>query len=323
MVSAEEKSNEMIDKPLVSVIMPFLNAEKFIQEAIESVLAQTYDNWELLLVDDGSADGSTAIAQKYAAQYPRKIRYLEHDNHQNRGTSASRNFGIRNAGGEYIAFLDSDDVWLPNKLVQQVAILDSYPGAAMVYGPSQFWNSWTDMPKDRRRDYVPRLGLRANNIYQPPALVTLCHPLGKGHAPCPSNILLRRKIVKDIGGFDEGFYGINQLYEDQAFLIKVYLKGSVFASSECWDRYRIHQDSCMSRTSQYHHQIRLFFLKWLEDYLIRQEIRDINIWKALHKAFWPYQHPQLYRLMKLPGNLVRQIKKPVKEIIRRSSPTKF
>src|SRR5437773_4242914 len=99
----------MTNKPLVSVIIIFLNAEKFIEEAIESVLAQTYDHWELLLVDDGSIDSSTEIALRYAEQYPGKVNYLEHEGHQNRGMSASCNLGIRNTKGEYIAFLDVDD----------------------------------------------------------------------------------------------------------------------------------------------------------------------------------------------------------------------
>src|SRR5438128_12540181 len=98
-------------KPLVSAIIIFLNAEQFIQEAIESVFAQTYDNWELLLVDDGSTDGSTAIARSYLERHPRRVRYLEHSEHANRGMSASRNIGSRYARGEYIAFLDADDVW--------------------------------------------------------------------------------------------------------------------------------------------------------------------------------------------------------------------
>src|SRR5216684_3354263 len=103
----------MMNRPLTSVIMIFLNAEKFIQEAIESVFAQGYDSWELLLVDDGSTDSSTVLALRYAEQYPVKVRYIEHEGHQNRGMSASRNLGIRHAQGEYLAFLDADDVWLP------------------------------------------------------------------------------------------------------------------------------------------------------------------------------------------------------------------
>src|SRR5919202_2999091 len=111
---------------LVSVVVPFWNDKKFIQETIESVFAQTYENWELLLVDDGSTDGSTQIALRYAEQYPEKVRYLEHPGHQNRGMSAARNLGISHAKGAYIGFLDADDVWLPYKLEQQVAILTSH-----------------------------------------------------------------------------------------------------------------------------------------------------------------------------------------------------
>jgi len=125
----------MNQKPLISGIMIFFNPGKFIEEAIASVVDQTYDNWELLLVDDGSSDESTAIALEYAQKYPDKIRYLEHEGHQNRGMSATRNLGIRNAQGEYLAFLDSDDVWSPRKLEEQLAILEAHPTAALVFGP--------------------------------------------------------------------------------------------------------------------------------------------------------------------------------------------
>ena len=114
----------MSNKPLVSAIIIFLNAEKFIEEAIESVFAQTYENWELLLVDDGSTDSSTRIALRYAEQHHDKVRYLEHSGHQNLGMSAARNLGISHAKGAYLAFLDADDVWLPRKLEQQVAIMN-------------------------------------------------------------------------------------------------------------------------------------------------------------------------------------------------------
>lgn len=99
----------MYSKPPVTIITIFFNEEKFLQQAVESVFSQTYDNWELVLVDDGSTDASTQIALGYSQQFPDKIRYFDHDNHQNRGMSASRNLGIRNARGEYITFLDADD----------------------------------------------------------------------------------------------------------------------------------------------------------------------------------------------------------------------
>ncbi|MGV7223528.1 MAG: glycosyltransferase family 2 protein, partial [Nitrospinales bacterium] len=132
--------NQKTGNPLVTAIIIFLNEERFLEEAIESVFAQTYDHWELLLVDDGSTDHSTEIALRYSAQYPKKIRYLEHEGHQNREKSSSRNLGMHHARGEYIAYLDGDDVWLPHKLARQVMILESNPNAAMVYGPLRMWH---------------------------------------------------------------------------------------------------------------------------------------------------------------------------------------
>ena len=161
----------MNNKPRVSGIIIFLNAEKFIQEAIESVFAETFDDWELLLVDDGSTDASTAIARRFADQCPDKVRYLEHNGHQNRGMSASRNLGVRHARGEYVAFLDADDIWLPHKLEQQVPILDAQPKAAMLYGPTQHWFSWTGKFEDRENDYLTPLGIQPNTLIEPPALL--------------------------------------------------------------------------------------------------------------------------------------------------------
>jgi glycosyltransferase involved in cell wall biosynthesis len=290
----------MSKNPLVSVIIIFLNGEKFIQEAIESVWAQTYDHWELLLVDDGSTDQSTEMTRLYAQQYPGKVRYLEHAGHQNRGMSATRNVGIRHASGELIAFLDADDVWLPQKLERQVALLRSQPEAAMVYGATQYWSSWTGNPEDAARDYVPVLGVQPDTLFRPPRLITLLYPLGKATAPCPSDLMVRREIIDCVGGFEESFTGKYQLYEDQAFLAKVYLKGGVFVSSECWDRYRLHADSCMAvvkRAHQYH-CVRRYFLHWLEAYLSREGVKDTEIRKALKTAIWPYRHPIWRRLLR-------------------------
>src|SRR6266487_3700210 len=158
----------MPSQPRVSAIIIFLNAERYIDEAIESVFAQAYDSWELLLADDGSTDGSTAIVLQYAERYPDKVRYLEHPGHQNRGMSATRNLGIRNARGEYIAFLDADDVWLPQKLEQQVQALDAHPEAGMIYAPTQYWYSWTGKREDIQYDNLPKLGLEPNTLIKPP-----------------------------------------------------------------------------------------------------------------------------------------------------------
>lgn len=284
----------MINKPLVSVIIIFLNAEKFIQEAIESVLAQTYSNWELLLVDDGSTDGSSAIALECAQHYPRRAHYLEHEGHRNRGMSASRNLGIRQAKGEYIAFLDADDVWLPHKLEQQVAILSAQPEAALVYGPTQWWYSWTGRPEDGRRDFVHDPGVPLNTLVKPPSLLTEFLRNG-GVSPCTCSVLIRRNVIERVGGFEDRFRG---LYEDQAFFAKVCLAAPVFVASECWARYRQHPDSNCSIAQQtgQEYTTRLTFLNWLTAYLSTQRVKSLQAWLALYKALLPYHYPTLHRL---------------------------
>jgi glycosyltransferase involved in cell wall biosynthesis len=98
-----------VTSPRVSVICIFYNAERFFAEAIESVLAQEGISFELLLVDDGSSDASTAMARDYAERFPEVVRYLQHDGHANLGMSATRNLGLARARGEYVALIDRFD----------------------------------------------------------------------------------------------------------------------------------------------------------------------------------------------------------------------
>jgi glycosyltransferase involved in cell wall biosynthesis len=310
--------------PLVSTVMPFLNAERFLQEAIESVLSQTYSNWELLLVDDGSTDGSTQIALRYADQYPKQVRYLEHAYHQNRGASASRNLGIRESQGVYIAFLDADDVWLPSKLTQQVGMLEAEPEAAMVYGLSQYWRSWTGHPDDANRDTTPPLGIAPGTLVQPPTLLTRSLE-ATARTPGPSDLLVRSDVVARIGGFEEHFRGAYQLYEDQTFLAKLYLKAPVLVAGECWDRYRQHPDSCVSVVTKAGHKYStgLYYLDWLAGHLSRESITDAQLWTALRKKRWRYRQPTLFRLLDRGQRRVRQLKTLSAAVARRALPARF
>ena len=301
---------EIGSTPQVSAIIIFLNEERFIVEAIESVFAQTYDSWELLLVDDGSIDRSTQIARQYAGKYPGKVRYLEHEGHQNRGMSASRNLGVRQAQGKYIAYLDADDVWLPNKLERQVAVLESQPEAVMVFGPVQCWYSWTGNPEDQHRDYLYGLTsygvrLEANRLIEPPHLVSFClryHSL----IPVPSGTMVERHAIERVGGSEEMFRGS---YEDAVVYTKIGLTSKVFVSNECWTKYRIHPNSC-ERTAIRAGKaaaIRLSFIKWVEAYLAEHEVTDPEVWKALQAALWPYRHPRLLFFLKEYQFLINQL----------------
>jgi glycosyltransferase involved in cell wall biosynthesis len=285
------------DRPRVSVITIFLNAEKFLIEAIGSVLAQSFDDWEYLLVDDGSNDTSSAIARSYSEKYPGKIRYLDHPGHVNRGMSAARNLGIQNARGNYIAFIDADDVWMISKLADQVAFLDAHSEIAMVCGTVIYWSSWST-----GRDVVVPTGHRQDIAIYPPEASLALYPFGKADAPCPSDMMLRTSLVRALDGFEERFTG---MYEDQAFLAKLYLAAPVYFSSKTWLKYRQHSDSCVStahETGKYR-DTRLLFLNWFETYTGNMKDPDRFILAALRRAFRPYRNPRIHYLVSLPTKL--------------------
>jgi glycosyltransferase involved in cell wall biosynthesis len=288
--------------PLVSVIMIFLDEEKFIQEAVESVLAQTYPNWELLLVDDGSTDRSTEIARGFENRYPRRICYLEHEGHQNKGMSATRNLGIRAAQGEYITFLDADDVWLPGKLERQVSILESRPEIGFLTAPARYWYSWSEDSSKGRPDFVQQFeGIPVNTAVGPPALLLL---FLKNELATVCDLLCRREVIAATGGYEERFRG---MYEDQAFHAKLCLRYPVYIPNEVGYLYRQHPDSCTSKshTAGLYISNRLTYLKWLDRYLKEQKVNDRKLLWVLHRQVFPLKHPNLGRLIlyfKLFGN---------------------
>jgi glycosyltransferase involved in cell wall biosynthesis len=273
-------------KPLVSIVLIFLDAERFLDEAIRSVFAQTYSRWELLLVDDGSSDGSTGIARRYAERDPKRVRYLEHPGHRNLGMSASRNLGLQHANGKYIAPLDSDDVWLPEKLEHQVALLEAHLHAALLFGAPLYWFGWTGRPADRERDYVIDLKLPAGRVYDPPSLLL---PFLRRTAPppCPSDVLLRRDAVESVGGSEARFTGV---YEDTALFAKLLLRYPAYVSAETWDRYRQHEGSAyaIAKATGTREGTRHAFLTWLRDYLREHGRTGGSVWRAVQEELRPF-----------------------------------
>ena len=277
----------------MSVITIFLDEERFLVEAVESVLAQTSPHWELLLCDDGSTDRSSEISRDYARRHPDRIHYLEHPGHENRGMSATRNLGLAHARGEFVAFLDGDDVWLPDKLARQVELLDRNPGAAMVYGPSVLWHGWSGDPADTARDVLRQLGVRPDRMYRGQTILgrTL---RGLGEPPTTCGALIRREAVDRVGGFENAFRG---LHEDQAFFSKLFLHHDIFVMSESLDLYRQHPDSACHvavRAGEFHRErpspSHLRFLEWLLGYVETQP-RGAAIRRAIRRELWLYRHP--------------------------------
>jgi glycosyltransferase involved in cell wall biosynthesis len=286
--------------PKVAIITCFLNEERFLPEAVESVLAQDWPHWELWLIDDGSTDRSTALAKAYAERYPGQIFYGNHPDHANKGLSASRNRGIALSSGELVAFLDADDVWLPNKLRHQVGLMLQHPEAGMLCEASEYWFSWVDPQKE---DVVLQVGSgMPEGVYQPPQLMRLLYPLAHTTAPCPSGLLCRRNALERIGGFEAHFTGAYQLYEDQGFLSKMYANEAVYVSRAANNRYRQRIGSLVQSVTQEgkYHSVRLYFLNWLESYLKAQHFTDPHVHKLLRRALRPYRQPLLHFLLSLP-----------------------
>jgi glycosyltransferase involved in cell wall biosynthesis len=303
-------------EPLVSVVMNFLNAEPFIEEAIASVQAQGYASWELLLVDDGSTDGSTAIARHHAACDPDRVRYFEHPRHENRGTSASRNRGIHEARGAYVSFLDADDTWSSCKLEAQVQLLEAYPEAAMVYGRTLIWHGWTGRSEDAARDHFFDLGVPSDTLVRPPTLFLLLLA-NKAQTPTMCNAIVRRHVLERVGGFEESF---RALYDDQVLFFKIDLEWPVFVADACWARYRQHAGSCTAalREDEYH-AARRPLLDWLGAYLSERGIGDdTEIWRAFQRELWPVRHPTLQRLLSAPRRLADEMRGRARARLRRA-----
>ncbi len=186
-------SNFFKDRPLVSVIMPAYNARAYLRQAVLSVLEQDYPNVELIVVDDGSTDGTDQEAERYGE----RVHLLRQ---KNRGPAAARNLGIRHAKGDLIAFLDADDVWLPGKLSAQVAQLQQHPDVGLVYGGFVRWESKADgsfdppPPPAAEDSKVPLVDAHSGWIYHELLLDNIVHII---------TAMVRRTVVDELCGLDE------------------------------------------------------------------------------------------------------------------------
>jgi len=280
---------------LVSVIMPFLNVrESFFLEAVESIEEQSYENWELILIDDGSAAHCTEVARRLVARHPDKIHYLEHAAHANLGISASRNLGLTCAKGEYVAFLDADDVWDEGQLEEQVALLCQHAEAALLYGNTTYWHSWNDSSHYAGNDIRYKMGLRTSQVYQPPNISKLILQR-RAISPCMTSVMLRRQTFLDGIEFEEEF---REHYEDQVFLAKIFTRYPVYVSDRCWGKYRQHAESVTGDGDDSDHAKawRLRYLHWLSRYLQDNKLKGTSVWYALRLELWMLQNRRVEKL---------------------------
>ncbi len=274
--------------PKVSAIIIVYNGAAFLHEAISSVLAQTFADWELIIVDDGSIDESAAIAEAFIAAGSGQVTLLRHPDCGNHGMSAARNLGLAHAQGEFVGFLDADDVWLPDKLGEQLTILEEDVSLGMVYGRTTIWSSWLSPDYDIRKDFHYDLGVAPDQAYDPPFLFeNLLRNVYQTPTTC--NALMRLSVVVAVRGFEEAFKG---MFEDQVFFAKMMLHASVFVSNQVWAKYRQHPESAsaLSAAAGTDQAARLRFLRWVVRYLSgRRHIGPrtrMKLWHTLMNAHW-------------------------------------
>jgi glycosyltransferase involved in cell wall biosynthesis len=208
-----QRSENEVNCVIVSVVIPVYNCVEYTAEALESVFAQTFTDFEIVIVNDGSSD--TEMLEHLIAPYQDRIVYLKQTN---RGPSAARNTGIRAAKGKYIAFLDSDDRWPPEYLAAQIKLFEETPSLDLVYTDAVHFGD-TPLPrKTFMQSSMPPMNFEEMLIY--------------GSQIVPSATLVSKQAIIDAGLFDEGVCGPEdyELFLRMAYRgVKIAYQSSVFA----------------------------------------------------------------------------------------------
>jgi len=237
--------------------MPAYNVERYLAEAVDSVLAQTYRDFELVIVNDGSIDGTLSIAERYQTAHPEHIRIVSQEN---QGLAAARNAGMRAATGAAFALLDSDDGWDPEYLAEQMRVLNANPeiaivtGNALNRGGAQSGQPVRPVPDDRPAPDLIEILRDERAIF--------------------IMSVFRREVVDRIGGFDEGF----RTNEDYDFWIRAAIAGFRFARNPApLAFYRRHDHSLSASESRMLAGILRVFRKTLPCCADRPDARDIIV----------------------------------------------
>ena len=256
----------MRETPLISIVMPAYNAGKYIEQAIESVIGQTYKNWELIVLDDGSVDDTKEIIQQ-KVQCDKRI--FLYENESNMGVSATRNRGIEVAKGDWVAFLDSDDAWEKEKLEKQVSFLENHEDAKIIFTASAYINE-----ENKRSDYILHV----------PTTVGFKELLKQNVISC-SSVLVRKKYLQK--------YAMpgDKLHEDYTVWLKILEDGSLaYGIDEPLLIYRVSSKSKSgNKVNAAKMQMRVYQYLGLSVwqsiyYMICYTIRNLKKYKEIHKT---------------------------------------
>ena len=216
--------------PLVSVVMPVYNGERYLSEAIESILTQTLSDLELVVVDDCSTDGSAAIVRDHASRDER-VQLLQHE--RNRGSATARNSGIAISRGEFIAAMDCDDVSLPQRLEKQAAFLQANPDIGLVGSFVQ--TASADLSERQSHTYPQRH-----------AFIVLQWILGGRTTMQGGVYMARRAILQSVGGYEDS----RQFVDDKELYARLFFKTKYANLPDALYLYRSHDQQKSARRRQ-------------------------------------------------------------------------
>lgn len=233
-----------MSKPLVSVVIPCYNHEDFVQASIQSVINQTYENIELIIIDDGSKDGSIAKIEEMTKLCEQRFVNFEFRSRPNKGLSATLNEAIEWCQGEYYSGIASDDVILSHKLKVQVEFLNSHHNVLAVFGGVQHIDE---------NDKIIATSLSKSRYYDFKRII-----MHKFDLPAVTQ-LIRLQALKETGGYDSSI-----ILEDWYMWLKLTKHGSIYYMSEIFALYRQH-DNNISKDSEKMKQGRLDVLSFFKD----------------------------------------------------------
>ena len=214
----------MLDKFPVSIIIPAYNAERFIAETIQSVVHQTYTNWELLIIDDGSKDNTAQIVKSFLND--NRIKYFFQ---KNSGVSAARNLGMSYSSGNYLAFLDADDLWEKENLEKKIKFLDSNPDSGMVISYMQI------IIGDVEKKGAILQGMEGE-VLDPLLLWE------ESSQTAPSNMLVRKEVMAEVGCWDTEL----STAADQELFFRIASKYKIGRIDQVLTNYRVHKKNMHS-----------------------------------------------------------------------------
>ncbi len=228
-----------MQKPKVSVIMNCYNSSTYLREAIDSVYAQTYRDWEIIFWDNASTDNSAQIAKSY----DEKLRYFHAEKTVPLGHA--RNLAIEKACGEFIAFLDCDDVWMPEKLEKQVDFLESHDDVAMIYSDILSINEKGKLIEN----YLKNKKFYRGNIFNKLLTYNFIAIL---------TVILRKKVLDDVGLFDASY----RIDEDYELFLRISESHKIDFIDEPLAKYRIHGNNLCKK----------------ENILVKEQLQILDYW---------------------------------------------